>query len=145
MNLSENILQSEPAMRKKETNIATAALPEPSDPALAALLPCSYSNGYVGEKEEENLIKPYLNATSVKWTSPNKTLWKISIFYHICFRGKDNIYCNRQKNSAACESPSTLIRFYYCDSSMSGGGQTRNKVLRVYRGLMLQQTFDPKQ
>lgn len=74
MNLSENILHSEPAMRKKETNIATAALPEPPGPALAALPPCSCSNGYIGEKEEKNLIKPYLNATSVKWTSPNKAL-----------------------------------------------------------------------
>lgn len=132
-------------MRKKETNIATAALPKPPGPDLAALLPCSYSNGYIGEKEEEKSIKPYLNATSVRWTSPNKTLWKINIVYHICFRGKDNIYCNRQKNSAACESPSTLILFYYCDSSVSGEGQKRTKVLRVYRGLMLQLTFDPKQ
>lgn len=131
---------------RKKKNIATAALPEPPGPALAALHPCSWSNGYLGEKEEQNLIKPYLNATSVKWTFPNNTLWKINIVYYSCFTGKENVYCNRQKNSTARASQSTLIHFYYCDSSASGGeGQTRTKVLRFYQGLMLQQTFDPKQ
>lgn len=79
----------------KRKNISTVALPEPPGPALAALHPCSCSNGYVGEKEEENLIKPQLNAISVKWISPNKVHWKINIVHYSYFTGKQNINCNR--------------------------------------------------